>query len=556
MAWSAVARLAVGLGFAVAGLGRVDAALSKGESERIRAYLKAVPHPEPVVDWQNYAFRASRAPGDSYAYTKNVLKHTDGLELIGYLPSRPSQDLGPTALGVGYEGSASFVTDDARTLDLIAAAGVKKLRLWFSWNKFEKKRGEYDFSWLDKVLDLCEQRKIEPWVSLGGCPSFYLTGCEDLYPTPPEMDLYLIEGGDEQARAVGKTCLDLTREAAFCHGAMEPYLKAVAAFARHVRGRVRHIEYNNEIEAFFRKGGTDWWRIVGHDQAAKDMVECCRRVRETVLREIPEAEFSVSFCRLTSSLLPRLAAHGLAEVIDFYSYHGYERNPEAMVRESLDQARALFRRKDGTPVRVMMGESGRASGPSGRFSTRTEYGQAKFTARRIFNDLYQGSETVSFFGFGLGRYGYVNSETKTPKLGYYVLQSLGWLIEGLRPAPEYCVRFNTLGTQEFTPQMPYTCSQRTAFVRKGVPVVALWTPEHLDINQQPLTGCLSVVTDGLGESFPEPVVIDTVRRTVWDAKALHGRDWIGDDEFRYFPLLDYPLVVTDLAVFREFVVKE
>ena len=86
---------------------------------------------------------------------------------------------------------------------------------------------------------------------------------------------------------------------------------------------------------------------------------------------------------------------------------------------------------------LMMGESGRASGPSGRFS-------------------------------------------------------------------EYCVRFNTLGTQKFTPQMPYTCSQRTAFVRKGVPV------------------------------------IDTVRRTVWDAKALHGRDWIGDDEFRYFPLLDYP----------------
>jgi hypothetical protein len=251
--------------------------------------------------------------------------------------------------------------------------------------------------------------------------------------------------------------------------------------------------------------------------------------------------------------MPCLARHGFGEILDVYDYHGYERTPETMVEESIAQAKALFRRKDGTVPQVMMGEAGRASGPSGRFSTHTEYGQAKFTARRILNDLYNGCIAISLFNIGASRYGYFKSPGGQPKLGYYVMQGLGWLLDGMKPAPQYYVRFNTIGNQEFTPQMPYTCSKRVAFDRKGVPVIALWTPEHLDINQQRLDGRLIIVTDGIrGNLLPNPVIIDPIRRKVWDASGLLYRNPHGDDEFRSFPLMDYPLIVTDLSVFRDF----
>ena len=95
---------------------------------------------------------------------------------------------------------------------------------------------------------------------------------------------------------------------------------------------------------------------------------------------------------------------------------------------------------------------------------------------------------------------------------------------------------------------------RVAFDRKGVPVIALWTPEHLDINQQRIDGRLLIVTDGLREHLlPNPVIIDPIRRKVWDASGLVYRNPQGDDEFRAFPLMDYPLIVTDLAVFRDFI---
>ena len=536
-----------------------SAALSPDEAKGIRDFLAKVPRPEPAVDWENYAFAASRAPRDPYAYTKDMLEFTKGVAMIGSLPHRHARDLGPTALCAGFEGSKSFVLGETNTIERLAEAGVKQMRLLMTWNKYETAKGVYDFTWVDSILDVCEKNGIQAWLTLGGTPWFYIPGCDEKGTITNYVEGATLEGAiladDAKYRKTKITTrrLELGRESAYYHNVMPQYLKATAALARHVKGRVRHFEYNNEVEACFRRNGEDGWHIAGTDAAAKALVACFTEVRKVVRAEIPDAEFSTSFCALSSAYLPCLARHGFGEILDVYNFHGYERAPEAMVEESIAQAKALFRRRDGTVPRVMMGESGRASGPSGRFSTHTEYGQAKFTARRLLNDLYNGCIAISLFNIGVSRYGYFKAPDGSPKLGYYVMQGLGWLLDGMKPAPQYYVRFNTLGNQEFTPQMPYTCSKRVAFDRKGVPVIALWTPEHLDINQQRLDGRLKIVTDGIREHLlPNPVIIDPIRRKVWDASGLVYRNPQGDDEFRSFPLMDYPLIVTDLSVFKEF----
>lgn len=539
--------------------GLLNAALTTADAEAIRKLLRETPNPKISVDWENYTFASSRAPTDPYAYTKDMLEFTKGVSFLGNLPHRHAKDLGSSALCAGLEGYSSFVLGVTNTIERLGEAGVKQARLLMRWNAFEKEKGVYDFTELDAVLDLCEKTGIQIWLTLGGTPWFYIPGC-----TPDGAITNYVEGATMEgallsddakykARKVTTRRVDLGREAAYFHKVMPQYLQAVSALAAHVKGRVRHFEYNNECEASFRRNGEDGWHAVGTDAAAKALVDCFAEVRKAVCAQIPDAEFSASFCALSSAYFPCLARYGFADLVDFYDYHGYERTPETMVEESIAQARALFVRRDGKPLRVMMGESGRASGISGRFSTHTEYGQAKFTARRLLNDLYNGCETISLFSVGSDRYGYFRKESQTPKLGYYVMQGLGWLMDGMKPAPQYYVRYNTIGRQEFTPQMPYTCSKRVAFDRKGVPVIALWTPEHLDINQQRLDGRLLIVTDGVREHLlPNPVIIDPIRRKVWDCRELVYRNPHGDDEFRSFPLLDYPLIVTDLSVFADF----
>ena len=508
------------------------AALTADESAAIRRLLAATPHPEAAVDWENYVFAASRGPRDSYAYTKDMLEFTTGVSFIGNLPHKASKDLKSTAVAMGLCGIESATVGMTNALDKLAEAGVKKARVFAFWNWWEKERGVYDFALLDEIVRLCRERAIEPWLSLGGTPKCYLAE-----PIPKGTDF--------------------ARQAPCYHpGAEEAYLKAVDTLVRRYRGKVCHYELCNECDAHFRNGKDDAWALYGADKAARDMVAHYAKVAAAIRAVDSTSMISISFCKMSSALVPRLGAYGFGDVIDWYAIHSYERCPEFMMEEAVRMARSALKKKDGTPVRIIMGESGRAADRSGRFSTHTEYGQAKFTARHLFFDVFLGCEVVSFFEGCARNYSYFNPRTMKPRLGYYVLQGLGWLFEDLKPAPHYAVRFNTLGPQEFTPLLPYVRSIRTAFDRKGVPVIALWLPEHLDINQQRRDGRLEIVTDGLREHLlPNPVIIDPIRRKVWDASGLVYRNPMGDDEFRAFPLMDYPLVVTDLSVFRDFIGK-
>ena len=112
----------------------------------------------------------SRTMRDPYAYTKDMLEFTKGVSLIGNLPHRHSKELGPTALCAGFEGSKSFVLGETNTIERLAEAGVKQIRLLMTWNKYETAKGVYDFSWIDSMLDLCEKNSMQAWVTLGGVP--------------------------------------------------------------------------------------------------------------------------------------------------------------------------------------------------------------------------------------------------------------------------------------------------------------------------------------------------------------------------------------------------
>ena len=173
-------------------------------------------------------------------------------------------------------------------------------------------------------------------------------------------------------------------EVPLLHGekAMAAWKRYVAALCAHFKGRVRKYEVWNEPD------GNVFWQGGGKPSdkdtfgRAADYTEFVRLTAEVVRQHVPGAEIIADVAQPTSRYIPGLGRAKLADVIDIFSIHLYTPLPESGLREMTDYIRANLRRSDGKPLRIMQGESGRATGKCSHFAFPTQLGQARFMARR------------------------------------------------------------------------------------------------------------------------------------------------------------------------------
>ena len=102
-------------------------------------------------------------------------------------------------------------------------------------------------------------------------------------------------------------------------------------------------------------------------------------------------------------------------------------------------------------------------------------------------------------------------------------------------------------------RLPFAAVTGT-FRRKGVPLFAVWVPEHVELSSPLLFGRFRCVA-GEYAAIPSPVILDPVRGKVWDASALRSAapntiDLYGEG-YMPFPVTNSPLIVTDAAIFDE-----
>ena len=91
-------------------------------------------------------------------------------KLYGYTFSeklRPinSREVSRTIAGLGMETLDRETFDPAQHYDPIAETGCRYIRLQTGWIRCEKTRGEYDFAWLDDIVDNLLSRNLIPWFS-------------------------------------------------------------------------------------------------------------------------------------------------------------------------------------------------------------------------------------------------------------------------------------------------------------------------------------------------------------------------------------------------------
>lgn len=488
---------------------------------------------------------------------EDPMEHFPGAELLGRLPSKRSIDVKHSILGIGFETLDRDTFDPRKTFPFLAESGVKFARCQTGWMKCEKVPGQYDFSWLDEVVDPLAAVGIETWFSL----SFG-------HPVHTPAAAYEKAWREAAGKLVPGWARGWVGEVPLYHGekGMNAWFAYVRALCRHFRGRVRYFEVWNEPEAFWTHDGTSLWNTMSLAEKAKDYTEFVARTAAVVRAEIPEAQIIADVAQTGTSYIKALGKNKLADHIDIFSYHFYGPVPEEFIEARVANLRANLVPSDpAKKIRFWQGESGRASGKSGLFSFPTEMAQAKYLTRRYLTDLACGAELSSIFTvtdflcyYPDGRdqyYGVIDAKNNCGKLAYYAMQGMGFLFDGLVNAPDNFCAFRPDSWQAFEPRAPYRVEAH-AFRRNGKPLFAFWNPEHVELSAPAIHGSIYMLMDD-AEKFENPVVIDPIRRNVRLLRrelleiTSDGGNFHGTLRIRNFPVTDCPLILADASIFDE-----
>ena len=293
----------------------------------------------------------------------------------GKLPQKNSLDIPFSKIGIGFEKLDRAVFDPEKAYDKVSRIGIKKIRLQSGWQRTEKEKGVYDFSWLDEIVDNLIRRGMEPWLCL-------------CYGNPLYTPLAEVVFG-----AVG--CPPINTEEA-----MNAWLNYVKAVAEHYRGRISFYEIWNEPDCPY-----SWKHMDGEEKNLLRDAHEYGLFSEATARAIksvdPAAQAGINIAHLheLSFLNTALAAGDLPHAIDAVTYHNYSTNDQRRV-EFIQAVRRLIDLYNPA-LRLVQGESGAQSRSDGHgamhhYAWNPEK-QTKMLLRTLLQDLWCDVEFTSYF---------------------------------------------------------------------------------------------------------------------------------------------------------------
>jgi len=433
----------------------------------------------------------------------------------GRIQPRPSKEIAASPISIGFETLDRKMFDPERCYPHLAQTGVKWARCQTGWARTETRRGEYDFAWLDAVVDSLRAIGIQPWFNLGYGNTLY---------TP----------GPKHWSAVGWAPLNSEE-------ARQAWVRYVEKIGARYANRVTHYELWNEpnIAGFWQPEKPDPGRYV-------DLV----KLTAPALRKAVPGSVLIggSFAGIPLDYIRGCFEAGLGDIVDKISYHPYRFVPEEFYDAEIRALRAIVARfKPGMPL--WQGENGAPStnNSSGAISTRewNEVLQAKWLLRRLLTDLSLGIEVTSYFQTVdmvnyvsvAGQTGTTNTKgvlrghDYTPKVSYYALQNLCALFDSETVAADFVPRLTSPSRDV------ETLAVRTAtFSRRGFPILAYWYPADLQAGWQTRRVELSLWTGAA--RLERPALVDLLTGLVYRVEL----------PLKDAPLQDYPVLLTNESV--------
>lgn len=441
---------------------------------------------------------------------ENIRAHQAPLPLVGELAAPPHSSFeNESRWSVGCECLDRDMADFELFKEFMGETGVGYSRLQSGWAKTEKKKGRYDFRWLDAHVDGLIAQGIRPWMCLCyGNPLYSEHGMTlnaKLFPDGPVMDAWL---------------------------------KYVRACVTRYKGKVCMYEVWNEPDGGSNSKSYDLYANLFDRTAA-------------IIREVdPEARiaaFGVCWPNRTyvKKVLDYLKEKDHLSLVDYITYHAYRPIPELsinQVRQFREDVRAY-----GADIQIMQGETGCPAqleyGHALANIEWTECSQAKWDLRQSLGHFGNGVPYSFFtmvdlnYGWMLQSFGLIrmNGEKKPvykrPK--FYAVQHVTSLFtadmapaEGVEVAGPMNVQLTSFGLQKAGRKVG--CMMWLGGRRPSPSLDRLTS----DVTIQ-------------GLNLRDPVYVDMLTGYVHDLKGVT----IGRDDSHLFlkdlPLWDSPVVIIE-----------
>lgn len=394
--------------------------------------------------------------------------------------------------------------------------GIKRIRLQGGWNRIEKEKGVYDFSWLDHIVDDA--------ISLG---------LEVCLETSYNCKLYEPKG------ALGPG------------GQLPSGEEALAAWDRWVEAMAKH---------YTPKGVTEWM-MYNEPNLRRDfntperIVENNIRTAEIIKRVNPKAKigaFVLAGINVESieAMLKMIKDQGKLDLFHWAIYHGYSGNPDGLC-ERMGQFNEMLQRV-APKIRPWQGEAGCASEPVQYALSGidwTEYSQSKWNARRMLCDIGYGIESsvftisdISYHKNFISRYGLLktNPDNSIIKVKdcYYTVQNVVTLFnDALKRMPENEVAIT--GTDRIISKFAFRDK------KSGMDLITFWDSTEIPGNNSDIIKTQVTVKGG---QFKEPVWLDLITGVVYELAPEQMQMADGVVTFTDVPLYDGPGVLLDKSL--------
>lgn len=460
------------------------------------------------------------------------------MKKIGRIQPANAKEIGPSRLGIGFEKLDRKAFDPNKAYDKVAELGVYYVRLQSGWQRTEREKGVYDFTWLDEIVDNILARGQEPWINLCYGNDLYNADARKYYGAVGCAPVF----SDEEKRA------------------WENYVEACV---RRYRGKVRWYEIWNEPD------GQWCWK---HGPNAAEYADFTIATANAIHRADSQAKaIGGVLCFIQMPFFKVMFDRGVADAVDAVSFHRYNVD-ELNALQEIRALRALINRYNPR-VQIIQGESGTQSDSRGCGALRggawTELKQAKYMLRHRLLDL--SSEVVFSSHFSAldmvealngivddksswldyGYFGLLHADfddeglacgTYSPKMSYYAMQHLTALFRGdVKPTDLPIIRRIKDSPRVFGKDDDSSQFIMLGFEREnGSQALAYW--KSVDLIKETYDG---TVTLELPEESREIRLTDLMTGDIYELpESLLLRSKGGVTHLNHLPLKDSPILIT------------
>jgi len=452
---------------------------------------------------------------------KDTLSLQLPFEEIGTLNTRHAKDIESSGWSVGGETLDRDYADYQSYKEYLGPLGAKRIRFQGGWAKCEKVKGEYDFAWLDTIIDDALSQGVQPWVEFS-------------YGNP------IYKGGGEAKLAGG---IPHSKEA------LQAWDNWVRAMTERYKDRIKEWEIWNEPD-------------LGDKFTAEEFVKFHVRTAEIVKSIQPDAKiWGLSIARIsdpsfTEQFFAYLQKENKLHLIDKVLFHGYAAVPATSYPKVGKLRETVNKYVPGLPM--MQGENGcpstHSSNSVGALSKYdwTELSQAKWDLRRMMGDLGRDYETNVFtlsdlyYAGGDHLHGY-NSKgllkanpdktIERPKISYFAVQNtMGLFDHSIERIKDYQFEANT--DHEIS-SFAYHSTQN-----EGNIVVAWFSDDRPSESLE--TTAIDFTFEGI--SFTDPVYVNLITGKIYQIPEVQWEQEESKIFVKELPLYDAPVLIAEKAI--------